>query len=254
MQAESLLAVTGLAPLLAGKPKYVTVADGERAARLPNVIRRAVRRFLHAEAAEKVDRPAFDYDALAEQLTAPVPAHVVEDLIDSLPADADLQAGYAVAINRALAYLQGAIPLRSTDTAAGPERRRPPDLDIAKFKRAWEIAESPLVALGDLEAGRLVPDQVRAFAAMYPDLYSWTRMQVLDGIVDAKGDAPAWKLDRRRDRSLQVLLQAQQVDAALRADIAKAFQPREEEPPARPAPQASKVADAYKPPSAQPGV
>lgn len=252
MNAESLLAVTGLADLLAGAPRRVTVADAERANRIPRDIRRSVRRFLKGERAEKVDRPPFDYDKLADQLTATMPDHVVEDLISTLPADAEMQGAYAVSVNRALGFLRGALPVRSTMTTTGPVARRPPDLDVAKFRRTWEIAESPLVAMADLEAGRLVPDQVRAFAAMYPELYDAAKVEAFLAIADIKGEKTSWRLPMERDRRLQTFLQTNAVTPGLSADIQRVFQPTEP-PPQKPAPTSSKLAQSFAAPSSRAG-
>jgi len=255
MDAEPLLAVTGLAALLAGKPRRVTVADGEQAARIPLRIRRGVRRFLKGEPVGDVERPDFDYHALLAWLTADVPQHVIESLMSALPAEADLQSAYVVAVNRCLAYLRGALPVRATMTTTGPIQRRPPGLELAKFRRAWEIAETPMVVLSDLSDGRLVPDQVRALAAMYPGLYDAVRMEAMDAIADYKGDSPNWRLPARRDRQLQTLLQAHAVTPALAADIKRALAdqgPAPRKPPTSSG--ASKVADSFAAPSATPAV
>jgi hypothetical protein len=247
---ETLLAVTGLADLLAGKPRRLTVASAEQAAGIPKAIRRAVRKFIRGEdrGSEAIDRPAFDYDHLLEQLSAEVRQPVIERVIDGLPADAETQTGYLVAVQRAIGYLRGGMPVRSTVTATGVENRRPPDIEVARFRRAWEVAEDPLVVLADLEAGRLVPDQVRALSAMYPEIYGAIRLEVLDAIADARADKSKWKLPLTRDRRLQVLLGASTMTPALAADIQRVFAPTEKVAPPS-GPPSSHAADALKTPA-----
>lgn len=79
---------------------------------------------------------------------------------------------------RRLEYLSSIMPRRPEigGTPLGPDDYRPSDMEMREFARAAAAIEDPVSVLEKAAHGIVVPEEVRAIAAVYPEmLASWTR-------------------------------------------------------------------------------
>lgn len=224
---ENLMAVTGVRGVLERDPKRITVSDKDKAEMLPRDIRRAVRRWLEEESgpfARSGKAEPFDYswalDALSE---AQQPQHLI-DIADTFrPEDADVATDYVQVARRVFEYLQGLLPIRVEETMATTVNFDPSDTEIARFRRAFDVANDPMIVIRDMGRGCLVADQIRHLQALYPTIYAQFKLQMATGMADALARKRSWRLSYARDRQVQVLYGTTTWNKALAADIQASF-------------------------------
>lgn len=221
------MAATGIRGVLERDPKRITMGDKDRGEMLPRDIRRAVRRFLEDEAGEpkKVGRvEPFDYRWALDHLTAAQEPQHLEDIADAFrPEDHDLAGQYLIVAQRIFGYLQPLLPLRTEVTMAKTVSIDPSDTEIARFRRAYDVANDPMIVLRDMDRGTLVSDQIRHLGACYPGLYATMKVQLATGMADAMARKKSWRLSYRRDRLVQVLYGTTTWSPALAKDLQASF-------------------------------
>ena len=234
---EALMAVTGIRHVLDQRPKRITVSDKDRAEMLPREIRRSVRRFVDDDGGPKKIPKArkFDYEWALDRLTkAMEPKHLEAIAAMFRPEDASLAAEYMVAVQRVVKYLQDILPIRVEETMAKSINFDPSDTEIARFRRAFDVADDPMVVMRDLELGILVSDQVKHLAVLYPDGYALIKERMASGMAEAMARKKSWSLPWRRDRLVQVLFQTTTLDPRLASDLQaniKVAVPKPDAPP-----------------------
>lgn len=237
---EALMAVTGIRHVLERKPKRITVADKEKAEMLPREIRRSVRRFVDDDGGPKKIPKAnkFDYAWALDHLSvATEPKHLEAIASMFRPEDTALAAEYMVAVQRVVKYLQDILPIRVEETMAKTVNFDPSDTEIARFRRAFDVADDPMVVMRDLELGILVSDQVQHLSVLYPDGYALIKERMAIGMADAMARKKSWTLSWRRDRLVQVLFGTTTFSPALakelQANAKDAGPPTQGPPPSR---------------------
>lgn len=230
LAAEALVAATGVTPLLERAPRPVTKAQVSAAKRLPQAILALLRDFLDkpAHEPERPDPPAFDYDQLREGIFETEPdAQAVARLIGSFE-DTDLAEAYLEALRTGVLYLQGVIPRETRQTLLGVEDEPPSEVELATFRRQWEVANDPLTALRDLVAGPITPDQVETLAAVYPGLYEETKRAVLQLLVERRAKDEAYTLPYQKQLGLEILFQVDAMDPAFQRELQAASKQKAE--------------------------
>lgn len=78
--------------------------------------------------------------------------------------------------------------LRPSTAPMGPldPPKKPSDFEVAKFNRALDIAQQPMVLLESVKAGSVTPQDVHTLKTLYPGLYSRMSQKMLNEIVDVK--------------------------------------------------------------------
>jgi hypothetical protein len=184
--AESLLACTGLAQVLLGKPP--TPADVGRSIALPDELRDAVKAYLHGRR-----KPPRSVLALVLPPTLPIDAHgAVRGL------DAQVAVLYGLCAARALAYLNQLVPRRALPGLRARLADRT-DAEKTTMRRCTQAVEDPLSVLGDIDG--LAEDQVATLRAVYPTLVSELGLCAAEAMADADKD-----LTGRQERALGRLL------------------------------------------------
>lgn len=223
---DMLMAVTGVRHILEQKPKRITVADKSDAEMLPREIRRSVRRFLEDDSGpRKVPRAKkFDYGWALDHITKAMEPHHREAIAAMFrPEDAELAADYIAAADRLLSYLQSILPIRVEETMAKSVNFDPSDTEIAKFRRAFDVADDPMIIMRDLELGILIGDQVQHLAALYPEGYVIIKQTMATGIAEAMARKKSWSLPWRKDRLVQTLFQTSTFNDSLARDLQQSF-------------------------------
>ena len=226
-EGEAVLAVTGVTAALEPGPLRLTAKHLARAGRLPNEIRRRLRRFLAASGPwPKFGKlPPFDYDGLLELLPLPDAqreARLAENA-ENLP-EQELAESYSSALGRAVGYLQGLFPLRVRETLARVQNVQPGDLSLGRFRRAYAIADDPLRVLDHLATGLLTADEVETCKKLYPSLYREMQDAYVEVTIARLSRHPNWRQSRERERKARVLLQAQGDDGAMRDAVQAIFE------------------------------
>lgn len=230
---EALLAVTGLTRALEPGPVYVTMRQAERAGRLDVVIQRALRAAVRGETWDRPERRDIPGHAhVLELLSGPLTDERIEENLSSIDDQAAAEA-LGAALGRAWGYAQSIVPRRTMTTLVGLESVPPGGLEVARFRRLYQIADDPLVALDDLSRGRLSGDQVGAFAAAYPGLYAEATRLVGGELARQRGELPNWQPSRLLAGQLRTLLR-QPPDLSMQA----VFASQKPAPRERPAPAA----------------
>jgi hypothetical protein len=93
----------------------------------------------------------------------------------------------------------------------------------AKYNRALDIAEQPLIVLNDVKDGTLTLNDVQALNSMYPALYSKLKMKFMDEIVSLKQKKES--MPYKMKMSLSLFL-GQPLDSSLTAESILANQPK----------------------------
>lgn len=223
LRGEALLAVTGVTLALRPGPVRINQEVLGRAEGIERAIRRRLRKFVREPKFSKPEKfPPFDYEEVMGLLPrADSEVHNAENV--SRFQDPQLVSEYADALGAALGYVQGIAPAEKLPAMVGGHVLEPSSLDVSEFRRRYSVADRPLVVLDDLAAGILVPDQVEAFAQVYPQLHGLTRTAVLDEMVVAGRERVSWALPYAKDQTLQILLQTDTIDQRLHGELSKAF-------------------------------
>lgn len=221
------MAVTGVRDVLERDPKRITMGDKDRAEMLPRDIRRACRRFLEDESTEakkSTKAEPFDYRWALDHLTSAQNPQHLEDIAAAFrPDDHDLASEYLIVAQRLFGYLQGILPIRTEETMAKAISLDPSDTEIARFRRAFDVAHDPMIVLRDMERGTLVSDQIRHLTACYPTIYAMMKVQMATGMADAMARKKSWRLSYRRDRLVQVLYGTTTWSPQLAKDLQASF-------------------------------
>lgn len=228
ISGEALLAVTGIRGILERTPKRITMADKDAAERLPREIRRSIRRFLDDEGGpRKVSRIApFDYQWALEHIQAALEPHHVEAIAESFrPEDHEVAADYLRVAQNVIHYLQSILPIRTEETMSQSFSLDPSDTEIARFRRAYDVANDPMVILRDMEgSGALIPEQVNHLKMCYPDLHGFIQARMGTGLAEAMArHRKGWKLSYRRDRLVQILFGTTTWSKDLASDLQSNF-------------------------------
>lgn len=221
---EALLAATGVTAALRPGPIRITAKVWGEASELPKAIRDKLRRFVRGkELAETTEQPDFDFDEVAELLaTAEEEARNVENVVGLQVQETADQ--YAEALGGAVGYIQAHAPAEVLPAMVGGKVMTPSDLDVSEFRRRYQVCDKPLLVLDDLAAGWLVPDQVEALMAVYPNTYDTIRRVLMEEMVTAGTDDPDFQLPHEKDAAMQVLLQTDTIDQRLHEELSKAFE------------------------------
>lgn len=226
ISGEALMATTGVRGVLERDPNRITMGDKDRAEMLPRDIRRAVRRWLEDEGEPRPSTKAepFDYRWALEHLTAAQEPQHLEDIAAAFrPDDHELASDYLTVAQRLFGYLQGLLPIRTEQTMAKSVSLDPSDTEIARFRRAYDVANDPMVILRDMDRGTLVSDQIRHLTACYPTIYAIMKTQLATGMADAMARKKSWHLSYRRDRLVQVLYGTTTWSPQLAKDLQASF-------------------------------
>ena len=204
-----LVAVTGFVSFVEGEPKYLTVADMERAAGISRKVRRAVRAYVAGDEwpALALEKVSYDW----RKLSKAVKAFDVEDvtafskMIGGLPASPELSGGYTGAMLRVINYVTDQMPHNAAVQMTGVNQRDPSSSDIYRWGRCVTIAEEPLYALEWMHEGRLTSLAVDCITACYPPIFEMLTAEIVEALAvqTAKG---GWRLPRDKEAQLSKIL------------------------------------------------
>lgn len=244
-RGEALLAAIGIEQFLLGEGRArVTQEHRAQAARLQRfvgpdgkvissapAIRSEVRRFLTGDTFDK-ERPLPDFrmrDALRVLAEPDDPAVLETKLPDPDPDDPDEAADLAVAVRVAVDYLRSLLPRHERKTRMGSVAMEPSAAVMGVFRRAWGVANRPMIVLEDLNEGTLARDQARAIEAMFPSIYATIWAELADAGVDIKAKRPSFELTHKRSKQLSVLLlDATAIDKPLAQALQRHFSEADE--------------------------
>jgi hypothetical protein len=250
MDPQLLVAVTGFTHFVEGSPKYLTVADHERAQAIPRKIRLAVRHYVMGTEwpGLELEKVEYDWKRLSKAITAldPDDTPAMEKLIDGLPtASEETSGGYVGALQRVIAYVNQRMPHNADVQMTGIRQREPSPLEVYRWGRVVMLAEEPLYVLEWMHAGRLTFDAIDCMEETYPTILDMMRSAAVTALADAQMNG-AWNLPRVKSTQLSLLLgsfAAPGLQQAIQAMLADEAGKKQAQKPAVKA--SSKVADSY---------
>jgi hypothetical protein len=235
LAAEGLVAATGILDVLKGTPQPVLKSTLEAADAIPGQIRHAMAEFCREPGFSGGKRPRveFSYEKALERLTRQLTQDDLEAIAEGFrPELQPLATEYAVVVQRIWAYLRSKLPIRTRRNMTEEKNVTPSDRELQAFRRAYEIAESPILIVSDFLAGRLTRDQVAAVQAMYPELYQLMRDTFFFALRDRKAAKLSWELPRPKDLQTQVFMRASADNPGLVREVQETLS----KPPPKPAP------------------
>jgi hypothetical protein len=258
---EALLGVTGIGEILSDEPRKITAGDKSAAEMMPREVRRSASRFVdEADELRPVPKAkAFDYGKMLKQLTEAVvmdqanqptvKPQLLEDIAACFkPEDHDLASGYMANVQRVLLYLQPLLPLYVETTMAKAYNYDPSDTEIARFRRAYDVANDPMVICRDMELGILMADQMTHLEACCPRFTMFLKAQLGAAMADALARKKSWKLPWRKERVVQVVYGTDTFSPALAKDLQATFANAQQTSPGPPPSRAaSKIATMVQP-------
>jgi hypothetical protein len=87
--------------------------------------------------------------------------------------------------SRAVTYLNSLRPNTSPIDMLAADRV-PTSTEEAKYTRALNIAQQPLMALSHIKSGTLLPEDLQTLNTIYPNLYNGLKDKIGQGLIDAK--------------------------------------------------------------------
>lgn len=211
---EVATAAIGIDSILRGKASYGLGKEGI-AGSLPTNLARLVGTYIRrSEPAALSELPEFDYQdasALLANAGKPEQGQRLQQAID----DPELAAAVEQHATRVIETLQQALPARTVETLTGSTPVPPSAQELAKFRRAWQVAVDPLSVLRDLNEDAMSIDQVQALEAFYPTLYALIKPAVVKAVADEKAKQPNWEPGYRKESRLRVLLQLPRAESLM---------------------------------------
>lgn len=222
LNGEGLLAAVGLHGFLAREHRRVSQADREKAARMPAAMAAQVRRFLAGET-ERPQRPgAFDVLKTIREVSQQVAPEDIEGMIGAHGSSGEALDMF-VPLTRAVTFLAGAAPRRGKQSLFDAEQKMPSDIDVARFRRLYEVLDDPMVLMRHLLQRKLLDDEVQAVAMVYPALYAGLTADVARIYAELLARKPKHRPSYRDEAQLQTLLQSASVDPELVPDMQASF-------------------------------
>lgn len=210
-QAEAIVAVIGIEPFIAHTLRQVTRAHYKAAGGIPDRIDRELYRFINRDDREPPSElPPFDFDAVAELVNAETTPEQVEANIAAFGPNDDLALAVGGVVTRIKSQLSQRLPRAMHDTLAGPVSTRPPDSDIARFRRAWNVANRPLHLLDELQEFALSRDQAQALVDFYPTIFADLPPSVQQQLARKMTVQKGYELPRLKDLLLRILTQQEE--------------------------------------------
>lgn len=132
------------------------------------------------------------------------------------------QTAHAMANTRALQYLKQIEPKPIKPGPLDPEINPTPQ-QIARYQRAQDIAQQPLIVLHHAKEGTLQPSDIQDFQNMYPKLYPQMVSQIVNNM---NAHAAAGNLIPYKTKMGVSLLTGQEIDASMQPQNIQAAQPQ----------------------------
>jgi hypothetical protein len=204
-----LVATTGFVDYIEGDPKYLTIADLERAQGIPRKIRSAIRHYVAGTTWPGLDleKVAYDWKKLSKAIAAydPEDEPRMEKLLSGLPDVIDISAGYIGALQKVVQYVSDQMPHNADAQMTGIRQRDPAGVDIYRWGRCVTVAEEPLYVLQWIHEGRLTGHAVDCLTAMYPAILEMMTSEIVQALAEQtiKG---GWVLPREKERQLALIL------------------------------------------------
>lgn len=206
---EDLLAQTGLSAYFNDAPLKFGVTMRKEALAIRQRMRATLRAFLTG--GTEFDRakamPPFRFQRAVDLLSAPPTPEQMQRKLAKAEDPEAAELWQAVA-QRSVAYLQAALPKRERETPVGPKLLPPSDMELARFRHAWEIAEDPMVMLEALAEGSLSRGMARQFAELWPDLYMELQSALPELLIAIKTQRPGYEIPWPREKQLRSLMGA----------------------------------------------
>jgi hypothetical protein len=204
-----LVAVTGFTHFITGDPKYLTVADMDRAAAIPRKIRRAVKAYVGATdwPGLTLEKVGYDWRKRSKALADYDPSDIttMEKMVDGLPSSEQISGGYIGALQRVVQYVQDKQPHNADIQMTGIRQRDPAPIEIYRWERIVTLAEEPLYVLEWMHEGRLTGAAVDCMTAIYPSILDMMTNEAVQALATMQTNG-AWSLPRAKATQLSQLL------------------------------------------------
>ena len=202
---EALVAAVGIEPFVSHSLRKVTQAQLQRALALPAEIDRKLLRFCTREEREPTaDLPPFDFAEVKGWLLEQETPEQVQKTIAAFT-DGDFALAVTQVVNRIRTYLTDKIPRRIHISLTGPEEEEPARVDVARFRRLWNVACDPVGILDDLNEFALSRGQVADCADMFPQVWARMNSGIDDVLRHKKTVDPRFQCPRRKEAFLRIL-------------------------------------------------
>lgn len=209
---EAMVAAVGIAPFLARSLRKVWLHHIDRAARVGEEIDRKIYLFINrTERAESAPLPAFDFQAVRDDIQRKPTAQHTTDIITAFGDLSDAGLAATLVYERIQSYLVTKVPIRVHRSLAGPTLEAPAHSDLARFRRLWNVACNPLGILDDLNEYALSRDMVQALVDMYPLTWKRIKTGVDDMLLRKKTVDLSYRLPIRKEQLLRILVQEEDV-------------------------------------------
>lgn len=130
-------------------------------------------------------------------------------------------------VGNASNYLNSLRP--NTDPRNPLDKKLPPNpIAQAKYNRALDIANNPLLVLNKLQKGTLTPGETTAVKTLYPSFYAKTCQKIMDNIIETKDKGGAIPYARRMQLSMYL---GQPLDSTMTPQAILAAQPKPQASP-----------------------
>jgi hypothetical protein len=228
LPAECLLAVTGLWP---NHPPSDT--QKRLAQRFPQRLTNRVKTFLESDKAEKFKAPSLpDQKQFHAKLLEKLDPEELEGAFS--PDEAELAVHYSLLLQRTRDKVVAAWPTYPDPSLGIHNFDLAPDelLDVLQLFNTLDSVES---IFDDLDARVLLPDQVTAFAAAYPDLYETLQNAIREELtpsIPVGDEVQKQTLSAIKEEQIRILLQLP-ADAPVEAPLAAAAGPQGQLKPGR---------------------
>jgi hypothetical protein len=214
--AEALLAVLGMTPVISHEIETITPEQWRRVLFLEREIDEAAKALVTGKPKPATETEGIDYMSTLHDLSTPYVPHQVEAMLAQLPPWFDSGGPFLVLASRAFDYMGSKLPRQVKKDLTGPEHIEPPARLVERFVSLLEVLDDPVGALRLAANAQLLGTQIEAMEAVFPGVLDYMRKALAREIAHASAGRPNFKLRYEAEQGAEKLLGADLTSPALR--------------------------------------
>jgi hypothetical protein len=207
-QAEALLAVLGMRPIISHAIESIGEAEWRRVLSIEADIDDAARALVLGKSKPVPEAKGVDYMSTLRDLSTAYQPHQVEAMLSKLPAWFSDNAGaFLMLAQKAFSYLGSQLPRQVKVSLAGPENLpRVPTRLLDTFLSLLEVLDDPLRALALAGNAQLLGSQIKALDLVFPSVTDYMRKAVAREVTAARARSAGFKMPYHAEMGAEKLI------------------------------------------------
>jgi hypothetical protein len=194
---EAILAVNGVADLVAKEPVRITATELYKIDRFPATVETSARRLCRGRIDKPYQRRFVDnYQKTLDHLSEPPGPEYLEEIARRFPPQAHGALGaFMVVAARAWNHLSTGYPRTVKQELLGVRNLDVGGIRLGEWESVFTVIDDPLLVFDLVNTGRLQRRQVEAIQLVYPTFFIGVSQTIYDAMMARKAKRPTWEPD-----------------------------------------------------------